>query len=57
MPAALRKHAGLEKDVVLTGMDNRIELWSLDTWENVSDIDDAGMDEIAQHLIEIGVDI
>ena len=57
VPAALRKHAGLEKDVVLTGMDNRIELWSLDTWENVSDIDDDGMDEIAQHLIEIGVDI
>ena len=57
VPAALRKHAGLEKDVVLTGMDNRIELWSLDTWENVSDIDESGMDEIAQHLIELGVDI
>lgn len=57
VPAPLRKHANLEKDVVLTGMDNRIELWSLSKWEDVSDIDEAGMDEIAQHLTELGVDI
>ena len=57
VPAPLRKHANLEKDVVLTGMDNRIELWSLEKWEDVSDIDEAGMDDIAAHLVEIGVEL
>ena len=32
LPATLREFAGLEKDVVLTGMLNRIEIWSKEKW-------------------------
>ena len=34
VPANLRGYAGLEKEVVLTGMLNRVEVWSKSEWEN-----------------------
>lgn len=39
VPASLRKYADLQKDVVLTGMDTRIELWSAEKWDVESDLD------------------
>jgi mraZ protein len=52
VPAALREFAGLEKDVVLTGMLNRIEIWNKTMWsEEQSDID---MDDIAEAMTELG---
>lgn len=32
MPSDLREEAGLDKDVVISGMGKRIEIWSLDSW-------------------------
>lgn len=32
IPPELRKHAGLEKEVVLVGQSHRFELWSQDNW-------------------------
>ncbi len=57
IPAALRKYAGITKDVVLAGMDTRIELWSQEKWEEISQVTDDKMDEIASHLSDLGVDI
>ena len=45
IPAVLREFAGLEKDVVLAGAGNRIEVWSSEKWaaanddENIEEID------------------
>lgn len=33
LPTALRKYAGLERDAVLVGVSNRIEIWSPERWE------------------------
>jgi MraZ protein len=33
IPPSLRSHAGLEKEVVLLGMPNRFEIWSLPRWQ------------------------
>lgn len=55
IPTKLREHAGLEKDVVLVGVLDKIEIWSRDRWENASD--DANMDMIEQHLAELGLSI
>lgn len=35
IPAELRKQAGLDKDVVVVGVSNRVELWNPDTWRKV----------------------
>jgi MraZ protein len=33
VPTDLRAHAGLEKDVTIVGVGNRVEVWSRDKWE------------------------
>ena len=53
VPATLREFAGLEKDVVLTGNLNRIEVWSKEKWAENSDYDD--MDSIAEGMQEMGI--
>lgn len=55
LPAVLRGFAELDKEVVLVGVLNRIEIWDKDKWEDTSSYDD--MDEIAEHMAELGLSI
>lgn len=55
IPGELRKWAGLEKDVVLAGVLNRIEVWDKAAWEEANTFDD--MNEIAEHMAEFGLGI
>ena len=55
LPAVLREFAGLEKDVVLAGVLNHIEIWSKDRWSETSEYDD--VEEIAEHMAELGISI
>ena len=55
LPAVLREFAGLEKDVVLAGVLNHIEIWSKDRWNATSQYDD--VEEIAEHMAELGISI
>ena len=57
LPATLREFAGLEKDVVLTGMLNRIEIWSKEKWNENNSLDDVAMDEIAEQMTDFGFGI
>ena len=55
VPATLREFAGLEKDVVLTGNINRIEIWSKEEWgkaENKTELEPA---DFAQKMAEYGI--
>ena len=55
VPQTLREFAGLEKEVVLTGNLDRIEIWSKDNWLECNSYDD--MDEIAEHMADLGLSI
>lgn len=55
LPGSLREFAGLEKEVVLTGMLNRIEIWSKEQWNDNNSYDD--MDEIAEQMTDLGLSI
>ena len=55
IPAVLRDFAGLEKDAVLVGVSSRIEIWSRSNWEKISDVDIEDMDNIAEHMEDIGI--
>lgn len=57
VPASLRKYADLQKDVVLTGVDTRIELWSAEKWDVENDMDDEDMEAVAAHMASLGVNI
>ena len=55
LPTNLRQFAGLEKDVVLVGVGSRIEIWSLENWENMDA--DSDMDDIAGTMESLGLTI
>ncbi len=55
IPNVLREFAGLQKEAVLAGVFNRIEIWSKDRWNDESEYDD--MDEVAEHMAELGLGI
>ncbi len=57
LTAPLRGYAGLEKDVVLTGMLNRVEIWSKEKWDEINSFDDSDMDEIAEQMANLGINI
>ena len=55
VPGNLREFAKLDKDVVLVGVGSRIEIWSKDQYDSVSD--DVDMDGITQAMEELGLTI
>lgn len=55
LPATLRRFAGLEKDCAFVGVGSRVEIWDKDRWETSTTYDD--MDEIAEHMMELGLSI
>ena len=52
IPPVLREFAGLTKNIVVTGVLDRVEIWDRDRWNDYSQYDD--LDEIAEHMSEIG---
>ena len=53
--SALRSFAGLEKDVVLVGVLDRVEIWDQARWdENNAAVED-DMDEIAGNMEDLGI--
>ena len=53
LPAPLREHAGLDKDVALIGVGSRIEIWSKDRWED----DQLGCDpsSMESQMVDLGI--
>ncbi len=55
VPATLREYAGLEKEVVVVGVGERIEIWNADTWREVTSNADAEYADIEEALSEQGI--
>ena len=53
LPQTLREAAKLEKDVVLCGVGNRMEIWSKEAWNNESHYED--IDELAEMMADLGI--
>ena len=53
IPAKLREHAKLEKDVVFVGVLGKIEIWSKELWDANDDYGD--METIAENMSELGI--
>ncbi len=50
VPGNLREYAGLDKDVVLAGVIDKIEVWDKNRWMEQTDIDN--IDDIAEEMAE-----
>ena len=55
--ASLRKAAHLEKDVVLVGVQDRVEIWDKALWEERSMVSEEDLDAIAERMEAIGIRI
>ncbi|MFH1188727.1 MAG: division/cell wall cluster transcriptional repressor MraZ [bacterium] len=55
IPDYLRKYAELEKEVNITGVYNRIEIWDRETWSVYKNKTEQSSEEIAEKLGELGI--
>ena len=55
IPDTLRSYASLEKSAVVTGLYNRIEIWSEEVWKVYKANTEKKSDEIAEKLGELGI--
>ena len=52
IPANLREHAGIQKECVVIGVSNRVEVWSKDRWEDYFAQSENSFGEIAEKLVD-----
>ena len=57
VPPSLRRAAQLEKDVVLVGVQDRVEIWDRAQWEARSVVSEEDLDAIAERMEAIGIRI
>ncbi len=55
IPANLRNYAGLEKEIVVIGLANRIELWSKEKWDEYMEAAEDASEDIANAMEELGI--
>ena len=51
----LREFASLEKDVVIIGVNTRIEIWNKEKWRNYNSSENVNVDEIAENMTMLGI--
>ena len=55
IPQNLCEHANLEKEVVITGISSRIELWSKENWDQYMKMTADSYEDIAETMEELGI--
>lgn len=53
LPKYLKDYAGIKKDVVITGVSNRIEIWAKDKWREFYNENKDSFEETAEKLIDL----
>ena len=54
LPRNLREYAQLEKEAVIIGVPDRVEIWSKKNWEIYIDGDNLSYEDIAEQMEELG---
>jgi MraZ protein len=52
IPQNLREHAGIEKEVMIIGVSNRVEVWSEQAWKTYSSEANASFEQTAEKLVD-----
>lgn len=55
LPSYLREYAAIDGDVVITGANNRVEIWDKQSWQNYIKEADENASEVAEKLSEWGL--
>ncbi|WP_223066360.1 division/cell wall cluster transcriptional repressor MraZ [Paenibacillus caui] len=57
LPANLREYAKLEKECVVLGVSNRVEIWNRDIWQQYFSESEDTFNEIAEKLVDFNFDL
>lgn len=57
IPNNLREHAKFDKDTIVIGVSNRVEIWSKEAWEGYSKQSEESFNEIAEKLVDFDFDL
>ncbi|WP_274363318.1 division/cell wall cluster transcriptional repressor MraZ [Paenibacillus thermotolerans] len=57
IPSNLREYAKLDKDCVVLGVSNRVEIWSKEAWESYFRQSEESFNEIAEKLVDFNFDL
>ncbi|MDR0268938.1 division/cell wall cluster transcriptional repressor MraZ [Paenibacillus sp.] len=57
LPGNLRQYAKLDKECVVLGVSNRVEIWSKDTWEAYFQQSEGAFNEIAEKLVDFNFEL
>ncbi len=55
IPSNLRAYASLNKEVVVIGVANRVEIWSKETWEMYSKKAEDSFENIAEEIVDFDI--
>jgi len=55
LPDYLKTYAGLEKEVVVCGLSNRLEVWEAKKWELITAAAEKGVEDIVSKLGPLGI--
>ena len=55
--APLIKYAGLEKECIIIGVNDRLEVWSRDAWKQFIDENEYSLSDMADHLFSSSLNI
>lgn len=55
IPTTLVNYANLEKECLVLGVSDRIEIWSKEKWKNVSSEIEESFEEIAEDMLDFGL--
>lgn len=55
VPPNLREYAKLERDAVVIGVSNRVEVWAKSEWETYSGQADESFESIAEQIVDLGI--
>jgi len=57
IPNTLREYAKLDKDCVVLGVSNRVEIWCKEVWEGYFQQSEQSFNEIAEKLVDFNFDL
>jgi len=57
LPINLRQYAKLDKDCVILGVSNRVEIWNKELWEQYFGQSEESFNEIAEKLVDFNFDL
>src|SRR5690606_40191637 len=55
LPQTLRAHARLDKDAVVIGVSNRVEIWAKEVWDGYVQQAEGSFEDIAENLEGLGL--